>query len=389
MTKTGLEILLAEGDRRLKNRRAGVIANPSSVGRSFEHIVDLLHSLCKGRLAAVFGPQHGARGETQDNMIEWEDYRDARTGLPVYSLYGKTRKPSADALKDLDALIFDVPDVGSRYYTFIYTMALAMEACRENEKTMIVLDRPNPINGVDIDGPVLDPEFRSFVGLFPLPIRHAMTVGELAQYFNRACGIGCQLEVVKMERWARPMFFDETGIPWVMPSPNMPTLDTALVYPGMCLFEGTNVSEGRGTTRPFELNGAPWVNPGDLIHLLDCHHLPGVIFRPAFYIPTFHKWAGQMVGGVQIHVTDRTVFKPFLTGLALLMAYRELGGDRFQWKAPPYEYEYEKLPFDILCGTDRIRRQIEAGESLQSIENGWLAETDAWKAVRQEFLLYE
>ncbi len=207
-------------------------------------------------------------------------------------------------------------------------MALAMEACRENDKTMIILDRPNPINGIDIEGPVLDPQFRSFVGLFPLPIRHGMTAGELALYFNRARGIGCRLEVVRMEQWRRSMFFDDTGLPWVMPSPNMPTLDTALVYPGMCLFEGTNVSEGRGTTRPFELSGAPWVNPADLIRLLDCHRLPGVIFRPAFYIPTFHKWAGQMVGGVQIHVTDRESFKPFLTGLALLIAYRELGGDQ-------------------------------------------------------------
>ncbi len=389
MIKTGLEMLLTQGERILRNRRVGVIANPSSVHRTLEHTVDLLFSSGFGRVTALFGPQHGARGETQDNMIEWEDYRDSQTGLPVYSLYGTTRKPTGEMLKDVDVLVFDVPDVGSRYYTFIYTMALAMEACRENGKAMIVLDRPNPINGIDLEGPVLDPDFRSFVGLFPLPIRHAMTIGELALYFNRACGIDCELEVVQMEGWHRSMFFEDTGLRWVLPSPNMPTPDTAVVYPGMCLFEGTNVSEGRGTTRPFELSGAPWIKPPDLVKMLDCQKLPGVYFRPAFYIPTFHKWAGQMVGGVQIHVTNRTVFKPFLTGLALLMAYRQLGGDQFQWKQPPYEYEYEKLPFDILCGTDRIRRQIETGDSLSSIESSWVEETESFRDVRQEFLLYE
>lgn len=388
MTKTGLEVLLSTGESILKNRRVGLIVNPSSVDRTLEHTVDVLLSSGIGRITTLFGPQHGARGETQDNMIEWEDYRDPQTGLPVYSLYGRTRKPTPEMLKDVDVLVFDVPDVGARYYTFIYTMALAMEACRENDKAMLVLDRPNPINGIDVEGPVLHPEFRSFVGLFPLPIRHAMTVGELAVYFNRACAIGCDLQVVRMEGWRRAMFFEETGLPWVMPSPNMPTPDTAVVYPGMCLFEGTNISEGRGTTRPFELSGAPWVKPPELIKILNGHKLPGVIFRPAFYIPTFHKWAGQMVGGVQIHVTDRTVFKPFLTGLALLMGYRELGADRFQWKQPPYEYEYEKLPFDILCGTDQIRRQIETGDHLRSIEAGWLEEPDRFRAGRQEFMLY-
>ncbi len=388
MVKTGLEVLLTERPDLLKGKRVGVIANPSSVNGELDHIVDLFYRRPDIELTTIMGPQHGARGETQDNMIEWEDYRDPVTGLPVYSLYGQTRKPTAEMLKNLDVLVFDVQDVGARYYTFIYTMALGMESCGEQGLEFMVLDRPNPIGGVQVEGPVLDPAFRSFVGLFPLAIRHGLTVGELARYFSGECGVECRLEVVPMKGWHRDMFFDDTQLPWILPSPNIPALGSALVYPGLCLLEGTNVSEGRGTTRPFEMSGAPWVDSDQLAEQLNCMRLPGVRFRPIHYIPTFHKWNGRMIGGVQIHVLDRHSFKPFSTGLALMMAYRELGPGEFQWKEPPYEYEYEKLPIDILLGNGKIREQIEQGESLEQIEAGWQEDLEAFRRTREKYLLY-
>jgi len=388
MVKTGLEVLLTERLDLLKGKRVAVIANPSSVNSELDHIVDLFHRHPDIRLMTIMGPQHGARGETQDNMIEWEDYRDPVTGLPVYSLYGKTRKPTPHMLKDVDTLVFDVQDVGARYYTFVYTMALAMEACGELGLEFVVLDRPNPIGGVQVEGPVLNPAFRSFVGLFPLAIRHGLTVGELARYFSGECGVKCRLEVVPMKGWHRDMFFEDTELPWIPPSPNIPTVESAVVYPGLCLLEGTNVSEGRGTTRPFEMSGAPWVNPDHLAKKLNCMQLPGVKFRPIHYIPTFHKWNGSIIGGVQIHVLDRHSFKPFSTGLALTMAYREQGPGEFQWKEPPYEYEYDKLPIDILLGNGKIREEIEQGESLEQIEAGWQEELQAFGRKRQRYLLY-
>lgn len=387
-TKTGLEVLLERHLDLLRDRRVGLIAHPASVDSRLEHIADLFGRHPEIRLTTLLGPQHGARGETQDNMIEWEDYRDPVTGLPVYSLYGKVRKPTAPMLAEVDTLVFDLQDVGARYYTFIYTMALAMQACAEQDKDFVVLDRPNPINGVDLEGPVLDPEFASFVGLYPLAIRHGMTVGELAQYFNQRFQIGCRLTVIPMEGWKRTLYFEETGLPWIFPSPNIPTVDTAVVYPGMCLLEGTNVSEGRGTTRPFELSGAPWIRPAELVGRLRALGLPGVAFRPVHFIPTFHKWSGEMVGGVQIHVTDRRTFRPFRTGLALLLLYRQLGKDRFQWKAPPYEYETEKLPIDILFGTDRLRRRIEQGAELEELEASWQEDLQEFARTRAPYLLY-
>ncbi|RPJ86506.1 MAG: DUF1343 domain-containing protein [Acidobacteria bacterium] len=388
MVKTGLEVLLTERIDLLKGKRVGVIANPSSVNAELDHIVDLLYRHPDIRLTTIMGPQHGARGETQDNMIEWEDYRDPVTGLPVYSLYGKARKPTPHMLKEVDTLVFDVQDVGARYYTFVYTMALAMEACGERGLEFVVLDRPNPIGGVQVEGPVLDPVFRSFVGLFPLAIRHGLTVGELARYFSGECGVKCHLEVVPMKGWHRDMFFEDTELPWIPPSPNIPTVESAVVYPGLCLLEGTNVSEGRGTTRPFEMSGAPWVNPDHLAKKLNCMHLPGVKFRPIHYIPTFHKWNGSMIGGVHIHVLDRHSFRPFSTGLALMMAYREQGLGEFRWKEPPYEYEYDKLPIDILLGNGKIREEIEQGESVEQIEAGWEEELEAFGRKRRRYLLY-
>jgi len=373
----------------LKGLRAGLIVHQPSVSASLEHSVDLMYQHPEIELAAVFGPQHGIWGETQDNMIEWESYRDPRTGLPFHSLYGETRKPKPQMLDNIDVLVIDLQDIGARYYTYIYTMALAMEACAESGKKVIILDRPNPINGVTVEGPVLDPAFRSFVGLYPIPVRHGMTAGELAGFFNRECGINCDLTVVPMQNWDRKHYFDETGFPWVIPSPNMPAVTTAVVYPGMCLFEATNVSEARGTTLPFELTGAPWIkDPHAFADRMGAYSLPGVTFRPLFFIPTFHKNKDELIGGVQAHVTDRRVFKPFLTGVALISAYRETGGEAFQWNPPPYEYEYTLLPFDILAGSDRTRLQIENNTSLSEMEDSWKTGLEDFKKTRKEYLLY-
>jgi len=386
--QTGLEVLLSEKVDLLIGKRVGVLAHPASVDRSLNHIVGLFYKHPEINLTVILGPQHGLRGETQDNMIEWNGYSDPVTGLPVFSLYGQTRSPTEEMMSFLDVLVVDLQDVGARYYTFIQTLALALQACRKFDKEMIVLDRPNPIGGVEVEGTVLEPEFSSFVGLYPLAVRHGMTIGELANYFNAEFGIESELKVVPIEGWSREMYFDDTGLPWVFPSPNMPSLETAIVYPGLCLLEGTNISEGRGTTLPFELSGAPWIDPGLLVAELDRMNLPGVAFRSVHFSPTFHKWAGHTIGGVQVHVSDRKIFRPFRTGIALVKLYRIFGGTHFEWKQPPYEYEDTLLPFDILCGTDQPRELIEAEEDVGRIEESWRKSLEAFCEVREEYLLY-
>jgi uncharacterized protein YbbC (DUF1343 family) len=322
-------------------------------------------------------------------MIEWRSFVDSRTGLPAYSLYSETRKPTPEMLSEVDVLVFDIQDVGTRVYTFIYTMALAMEAARDEGKRFIVLDRPNPIGGLQMEGALLDRRFRSFVGMFPIPMRHGLTIGELALLFNREFGIGCNLEVVRMSGWQRRMYFDETGLPWIMPSPNIPTLDTAIVYPGAVIFEGTQNSEGRGTTRPFEILGAPYIEPHRLVEHLDRHRLPGVVFRSLYFEPTFHKFAGERCGGLQLHVTSRVDFKPHLTAVAIIKSIRDLWPDEFEWKQPPYEYEHEKLPFDVICGGSRLRDQIESGMPIAEIEASWKADVDKFASQRSAVLLYD
>jgi Uncharacterized protein conserved in bacteria len=386
---TGLEILLDSRLDLLDDQRVGLICHPASINSRFEHAADLFFDNPRIQLTALFGPQHGIRGETQDNMIEWQSFRDSRTGLPAYSLYGETRKPTPEMLSDIDVLVFDVQDVGTRVYTFIYTMALAMQAARECGKRFIVLDRPNPINGFQIEGNILEPQFASFVGLYPIPMRHGMTVAELALMFNQEFGIGCDLEVVKMQGWQRAMWFEETGLPWVLPSPNMPTVDTATIYPGMVMFEGTTVSEGRGTTRPFEIIGAPFIESRRLVERLNEEKLTGCIFRPLHFEPTFHKFKGERCGGLQLHVTDRETFKPVITGIAIVAAIRELYPDRFAWKEPPYEYVYDKLPFDIINGSAGIREMIEAGTPLNDIEASWRTGLEDFAARRQPYQLYD
>lgn len=336
----------------LRGARVGAVLHPASVSATLEHSSRVLerHSGELFKLSAFFGPQHGYLGQTQDNMIEWRGYTHPRLGIPVHSLYGEHREPTGEMLDGLDALVVDLQDIGARYYTFIWTLYLCMKACERRGITVVVLDRPNPLNGVAVEGPILDPEYRSFVGLHPLPVRHGKTIGELAEQFRREAFPDCDLRVLPMEGWRREMWFDNTGLPWVMPSPNMPTLDTAIVYPGMCLLEATNISEARGTTRPFELFGAPWIDAEDLVCTLNNQGLPGVFFRESYFQPTFHKYAGQLCGGAQIHVLDRETFLPFQTAVEILRHVRVRYAGEFEWKAPPYEYEYERLPVEVLIG---------------------------------------
>lgn len=386
--KTGLEVLMDSRLDAISGARVGLIVNPASLNSRFEHAADLFFQHPRINLTALFGPQHGIRGETQDDMIEWQSFRDSRTRLPAFSLYGETRKPLPEMLEEVDALVFDIQDVGTRVYTFIYTMALAMEAARERGKKFIVLDRPNPINGIQTEGNLLEMEYRSFVGLYPIPMRHGMTTGELALMFNREFRVGCEFEVIKMEGWRREMYFEDTRLPWVMPSPNMPTIDTTVVYPGSVMIEGTLVSEGRGTTRPFEIIGAPYLDPVALVAELKRDHLPGVVFRPLHFQPTFHKFAGEVCGGLQIHVIDRASFKPVITGVAVMSAIRRLHKDDFGWKQPPYEYVHDRLPIDVITGSAKLRHQIEAGATVAEIEAGWRDGLADFNERRRAYLLY-
>jgi uncharacterized protein YbbC (DUF1343 family) len=336
----------------LRGARIGALLHPASVSSNLEHASQILekHHDSLFRLAAFFGPQHGFLGQTQDNMVEWKSYEHQRLHIPVYSLYAEHREPTAEMLEDIDVLLIDLQDIGTRYYTFIWTMYLCMRACERSGVAVVVLDRPNPINGVTTEGPVLDANYKSFVGMHPIPVRHGRTIGELAQQFRDEAFPKCQLSILPMKNWKRAMWFDQTALPWVMPSPNMPTLDTATVYPGMCLLEGTNISEGRGTTRPFEIFGAPFIDAERLCAQLNASTLPGVFFRKNYFQPTFHKFAGELCRGAQIHVTDRDTFRPFQTGIEIIRAMRNLYPDQFDWKRPPYEYEREKLPIEILLG---------------------------------------
>jgi uncharacterized protein YbbC (DUF1343 family) len=386
--KLGLEVLLEEKLALLSGARVGLICNPTTVNHEFQHAADLLHAHPAIELTALFGPQHGIRGETQDNMIEWEGFRDRRTGVMTHSLYGATRQPTEAMLREVDVLVFDVQDVGTRVYTFIYTMALAMQACREFGKKMIVLDRPNPIGGAEIEGHLLERGHESFVGMFPLPMRHGLTVAELALLFNREFAIGCDLTVVPMQGYSHDLYGDETDMPWVIPSPNLPTVDAAVVYPGTVLIEGTMLSEGRGTTRPFELIGAPYADAYRVADSLNGLQLPGVHFRPHSFLPTFQKHAGQLCHGVQIHVLARRGFHPVRTGVAVIQAFHDLYPQEFRWQQPPYEYEFDRLPFDVIAGTTTLRTQLEARTELAEIVASWRAGEAAFAQQRWPYLLY-
>jgi uncharacterized protein YbbC (DUF1343 family) len=382
----GSERLLT--DPALDGKRVGVVCNQASVDHGFVNIADRLAAHPRAQLAAIFGPQHGFRSDVQENMIETRHGRDEIRRVPVYSLYSDIREPTGDMLQGLDVLVIDLQDVGTRIYTYIYTMAHCLIGARRQGLPVIVCDRPNPIGGVDVEGPMLLRGFESFVGLYPIAMRHGMTIGELARMFNEHFGIGANVHVIAMEGWRRDEYHDTAGARWVMPSPNIPTLDSAIVYPGTVLFEGTNVSEGRGTTRPFEIVGAPGIIAERFAEEMNRRRLPGVVFRPTVFEPTFHKHARETCGGCQIHVLDRRQFRPVITGVALIAAFRAADPEGFDWREPPYEYEEKKRPFDILAGSPRLREQIEAGVAAEEIARSWEPEVAQFMKVRSRFLMY-
>ncbi len=390
---TGLERLMRGGPGLAGLRqgaRIGVLAHPASIDADAHHIVERLRDAADLRIERLFAPEHGIWGHEQD-MEQVRSSTEPTAGLPVISLYGAdatSLRPSVDDLADLDAVICDLQDVGSRYYTYVYTVSFMMETAREAGIPVVVLDRPNPLGGLATEGPVLQPALRSFVGAYPIPVRHGMTIGELARLFNDAFGIGSELRVVAMEGWSRGMDFERTGLPWVPPSPNMPSLATARVYPGGCLIEGTNVSEGRGTTTPFELVGAPWVDAKSLTTSMRDAKLPGVVFRPTSFRPMFQKHAGSACGGVQTIVTCRDLFRPFATYLILLQALRRQAPDTFVWRTEAYEFETDRLAIDLLLGRAGLREMLEAGASLVEMERSWAEDAEEFEALRRTALLY-
>ncbi len=386
--KLGLEKGLQEKNSSLKGLRLGLICNQASVNHQFQHAADLFFVHPNINLVALFGPQHGIRGDVQDNMVETSHTNDRLTGLPVYSLYSETREPTQEMVSGLDALVFDLQDVGCRVYTFIYTMVNAMRACAKYGKKMFILDRPNPIGGVEVEGSILEKGQESFVGMYPIPMRHGLTCGELALFFNEEFGIHCELEIITMDDWSRENYYDETDAPWVMPSPNMPTVDTAVVFPATVYFEGTQVSEGRGTTRPFEIVGAPYVNSSEYADALNLLELPGVTFRAIEFLPTFQKHVQVLCGGVFVHVTERRSFQPVITGVAMVKKLFELYPNDFKWKNPPYEYVYDRNPFDVISGTSNLRNGFEQGISLNEIKQSWQADILEFYKKREKYLLY-
>lgn len=390
LTRTGLERLLETPKRWLGEARVGLVANATSVSRELKHAADLMMEHPEIDLRLLFGPEHGVRGVAQA-MVAVGDGVDPATGLPEVSLYGSevdSLSPAAEHLSRIDVLVIDVQDVGARYYTYGATMALCMRAARVAQVKLIVLDRPNPIGGLRVEGGGVDSGLENFCGLFPIPQRHGMTLGELARLYNVTFDIGCDLEVIACEGWTRETYYDQCGLPWIMPSPNMPTLDTALVYPGMCLLEGTNISEGRGTTRPFELFGAPFVDARVLAAELQRYCLPGVRFRPCLFTPTFDKFSGRACGALQIHVTERETFEPYRTGVAVLVVTHKLWPESFAWRTEPYEFRDDVPAIDLLTGKSAVRRAIEKGEDLDEVMDIACSGTELYEAGRAQALLY-
>ncbi len=393
--KTGADVLIKENLARVAGKRVGLVCNQSSVESSrLVHLADLLMEADDVDLACLFAPEHGVRGEAQD-MDLVKDCIDRDTGVPVHSLYGRdfdSLTPSSAAIDDLDVLVVDVQDVGARYYTFAATMALCMKAAAAAGVKLIVLDRPNPLGGDAVEGPLVEPGYESFVGLYPVPVRHGMTVGELAGWYNDREGLGCDLEVVAMEGWQRSMSFEQTGLVWVHPSPNMPTVDTAFVYPGMCLVEGTLLSEGRGTTRPFEQAGAPFVHPeklaARLTELVEAWGLGGVQFRPCAFRPMFQKHAGFVCGGVFLHVRDQKELRPWAVGVAFVEAVRDLWPEELKWRTEPYEFVGDRPALDLLLGSSTIRERWEKGGSALGLVEEAGAAAATFEREREPYLLY-
>ncbi|MFH1115370.1 MAG: DUF1343 domain-containing protein [Pseudomonadota bacterium] len=388
MVRTGLGRILHQPDLIKGSGRLGLLYNQASVDSHLRSAPDVVEQAFPGRLKALFGPQHGVYCTEQDNMIETGHQVHPRLGIPVFSLYSETRKPDPHMLESIDTVLVDLQDVGTRVYTFATTVLYVMEICAEAGKAVIVLDRPNPINGRDVEGNILDMHYSSFVGPYPLPMRHGMTLGELMTLYNEVFGIGCALEVVATAGWDRRAYFEATRLPWVMPSPNMPTVETSVVYPGQVVLEGTNLSEGRGTTRPFEMFGAPYLEPERIAREIEPGALGGAVLREIEFRPAFNKWAGRVCKGFQIHVSDRGEFRPYRTTLALLAAIIKLHRDDFEWSQPPYEYVFDKLPADVILGSGDVREALEQGKSFADMEGSWEKGLEEFKRIRSGFLLY-
>ncbi|WP_076789826.1 exo-beta-N-acetylmuramidase NamZ domain-containing protein [Chlorobium sp. KB01] len=387
MVATGLDMLLRESER-FRNRRVGLIVNQTSVTPDLQYSWNLLKE--KGiRIARIFSPEHGLFATEQDQIAV--NYQP-ELGCEVVSLYGdssETLLPDRSLLDDLDLILFDIQDVGSRYYTYVNTLALFMEVLSGKESEIMVLDRPNPLGGTIVEGPMLDMDYKSFVGIFPVPVRHAMTAGELALLYRDFKKLDLNLTVMKMEGWQRSMLFPETGLPWIPPSPNMPTFATAEVYPGMCLFEGLNISEGRGTTTPFQLSGAPFINPEELALQCRKYGLEGVLFRPTWYKPTFHKFSGEVCGGIWLQVTDHTRFRSFSTAVSMTAALQKLYGEQLRFLSGVYEFNDTIPAFDLLAGNSTIRRSIQSGVEPVSLPASWQEDEKSFQQDRQQFHLYD
>ena len=383
----GIDNLLATQPAWLKTARIGLLANQASVDHSLRPSRDRL--LAAGvNITALFAPQHGYFAEQQANMIESDDFIDQRLHIPVFSLYGRTRKPTEAMLSYIDVLLIDLQDVGTRVYTFGTTLALCLEAARRHDVLLVVLDRPNPIGGHLCEGNLLNLELRSFVGHFPIPMRHGLTMGEMARLYNEVFKIGAALQVFTMHGWKRDMFYRQTGLYWVPPSPNLPTPESTLVYPGQVILEGTNLSEGRGTTTPFELWGAPYLRPEALEEFLVHQELSGFVLRAARFTPSFDKWQGESCAGFQIHVSDPETYRPYTTSLTLLQAVITCHREEFQWISPPYEYEFNHLPIEIILGSTDLHTQLEAGVAIQELERSWQPQLDEYHQLRRPYLLY-
>lgn len=388
MVTVGLEMLLADASKTYGGKRIGYLSNQASTTRELVHGRIPLQQKFGDRLSCLFSPQHGFFSEKQDNMVESDHEVDGVTGLTVFSLYGEHRKPTTEMFDQLDILLFDLVDVGTRVYTFMYTMAYCLEAAAASDKKVVILDRPNPVGGVDVEGNILRSDCSSFVGLYPLPMRHGLTLGEIALYINSEFSIGAELEVIPAKGWKRSQLGRTIDFPWVSPSPNMPTPETALVYPGQVIWEGTNVSEGRGTTMPFEFFGAPYFDHEIVLKQMRNTALPGCCLRPVAFMPTSGKWAGDLCKGFQIHVTDRNTFMPYRTSLALLQAAILCFPEDFEYKKPPYEYEFERLPMDLILGDSSLRSALEEGTPVMELEQGWQDELDSFDQQRRAYYLY-
>lgn len=388
IVKTGLENLIENGHPWLNGARLGLLCNPASVTADIRHAREVIQKRFPGQLTTLFSPQHGFFAEKQDNMIESAHMTDPLSGLPVYSLYGDTRCPTAVMFEGVDVLLIDLQDVGTRVYTFIYTLSYCMEAARETDRRILILDRPNPVGGLVVEGNLLEAEWASFVGRYPIPMRHGLTIGEAARLFNSQFGIGVELDVIPMSGWQRAMSFRETGLPWVAPSPNLPAPESAMVYPGQVIWEGTNVSEGRGTTQPFELFGAPFFDVPAMADAVGGLRHDGAVLRPCVFEPTSGKHAGTPCNGFQIHVTDPERYQPFFLSLKLLQAALRLHPDAFAWKQPPYEYEFEKLPIDLILGSRSLRRRLESLEPPETLARSWQAPLARFASMSRSYHLY-